>query len=819
MTDGYGPELVTNGNFSSSDLSDWTIEGGTASVDGGRLFAVAGSGGFVYASQSFTTKVGVRYILTLNLDGGTSTNNYVALGTSSNNSAYSYVNIGTGRQSYEVTFTATETTSVIKFSTGIGSGKSSFWDNVSVREMPVIKWGPHNLVTHSEDATEWTSTGGSATNTGLPDPSGGSQAVEWTFTGINQQLYNRVTVALADYTAKCWVKGISGETINLTGFGLVTLTGDWQLVSAPQNADSTPEVNLNTFGGATARVIQVWGAHVYRSDLGGMVDNPDQPPSRASYVPTTSSDKYLPRVGHHVYNGSAWVNEGVLAESESRTNLIQYSDASSGWSASAGTLTANSGVSPDGSENASSFVENNNSANHQIVEASISGLLANVDNTFSAYVKTLSGSRYAQLRIYGVGTDKGWASFDLSSGVLSGSGGTSLKQSTIQNIGNGWFRVSITTNHATTYGVSIALADSGATEAPAYTGDSTSGIYFYGIQVEQGSTPSSLIPTSGSSVSRAAETFTIPSANLPWPPEVLSGVEEVTSGTFDTAAALDDFGTSGTVTYDTATQSARLQPNSQLTQFLNGTDNVSGTYKISWNQTLVSGTRTRLLARNHPNNNYLTTAYFYGSGEKSIVVTTTDGVMFRINSDNSEALMDNISVQKVEDIAVSIGMEGRMTRESVNGSVTAMPIRWVEDGNNQIRIWHDSSIAGNGIRWDFDQEANNVIDQVSSGYINPFGILVPFDIASRHGSTFINGATDGVALTADTTPTDLPDLSSTDLDLAYDYMGTISEFRIWDKDLGDAGLVEATNPSLEPSLSLTFEGTGTNSFVVNNWSE
>jgi len=30
----------------------------------------------------------------------------------------------------------------------------------------------------------------------------------------------------------------------------------------------------------------------------------------------------VPRIGHHVYNGSAWVNEGYLHESESRTNLL-----------------------------------------------------------------------------------------------------------------------------------------------------------------------------------------------------------------------------------------------------------------------------------------------------------------------------------------------------------------------------------------------------------------------------------------------------------------------------------------------------------------
>jgi hypothetical protein len=99
-------------------------------------------------------------------------------------------------------------------------------------------------------------------------------------------------------------------------------------------------------------------------------------------------------------------------------------------------------------------------------------------------------------------------------------------------------------------------------------------------------------------------------------------------------------------------------------------------------------------------------------------------------------------------------------------------------------------------------------------------ILVPFDVAARHGSTFINGALEGVALTEDTTPTALSDLSAQDLNLAQIYMGTIGTFRIWDRDITDAGLVEATNPSLEPSLSLTFEGgTGTNSFVVHDWSE
>ena len=117
------------------------------------------------------------------------------------------------------------------------------------------------------------------------------------------------------------------------------------------------------------------------------------------------------------------------------------------------------------------------------------------------------------------------------------------------------------------------------------------------------------------------------------------------------------------------------------------------------------------------------------------------------------------------------------------------------------------------------QEESNIEDAVTSAndYFSP-DILVPYNIASRHGSTFINGAVNGVALTANTTPTALPDLSSTDLSLGYTYMGTIKTFRVWNVDITDTGLVEATAPSLEPSLSLSFDSTES-SFVDKGWSE
>ena len=163
-------------------------------------------------------------------------------------------------------------------------------------------------------------------------------------------------------------------------------------------------------------------------------------------------------------------------------------------------------------------------------------------------------------------------------------------------------------------------------------------------------------------------------------------------------------------------------------------------------------------------------------------------------------------------------MKGRMTYAD-GDSDTENPnfVKWQEDLNNNIILKNNTFGASITGRIDFIQKAGGVLDVVTSGNAaySP-GILVPYDIASRHGSTFINGAVDGVALTANTTPTTLADLSATDLNVAYDYMGTISEFRMWNDDLGDTGIAEATLPSLEPSLSLTFDSTS-GSYIVEDW--
>jgi hypothetical protein len=209
------------------------------------------------------------------------------------------------------------------------------------------------------------------------------------------------------------------------------------------NHDATPFWSnaVPLFAGDGSSGIYLWGAHLYRSDLGGMVDNPDR---GDSYVPTTSSAVYLPRRGHHVYNGSAWVNEGLLHESEARTNLITYSEAfdNAAWSKADGAVVvSNQAVSPDGQANADQFY--GPSGSHIIQNMSAS---ADTAYTVSLFVKS-NGTNVIDLAINfrASSSSLGYfsARFDLSTENVtnpSPSVGQTADSAIIESFGNGWYR-------------------------------------------------------------------------------------------------------------------------------------------------------------------------------------------------------------------------------------------------------------------------------------------------------------------------------------------------------------------------------------------
>ena len=142
---------------------------------------------------------------------------------------------------------------------------------------------------------------------------------------------------------------------------------------------------------------------------------------------------------------------------------------------------------------------------------------------------------------------------------------------------------------------------------------------------------------------------------------------------------------------------------------------------------------------------------------------------------------------------MSIQIDGKMTYADNGLSDEVQPYYWLLNATNYIKSSVSALTARTG-QSIFNQR------QSTSGYDGVAGtntdyspdVNVPFNIAARHGSTFINGAHEGTLLTANTTPTILPDLSATDLTLGRTFMGTIGQFRMWDEDLTDAGITEAS---------------------------
>jgi hypothetical protein len=319
-------------------------------------------------------------------------------------------------------------------------------------------------------------------------------------------------------------------------------------------------------------------------------------------------------------------------------------------------------------------------------------------------------------------------------------------------------------------------------------------------------------------VTRAAETFTIPAANLPWPTETY-GPELVTNGTFDS----DLSGWTDDNSFWTFSSSrAYHAPDSNFNTFRQTLSVVTGkAYLVMFDYEVLQG-ELRAQSRdvtNSPLGDFTET--FTGTGTASflfIASASFDNISFSRHNfgQTSEFYIDNISVRELTRYPVSIQMNGRLTYADTNQGSEARPVRWLEDNNNYIIYDINTASTFTGAI-NFRQAVSGVADNVLSGLEYTPGILVPFNIASRHGMTFINGAVDGVALTEDTTPTNLPDLSAADLNLAYSYMGTVERFRVWGLDLGDTGLETATAPSLEPSLSLTFDSSES-SYIVDDWS-
>ena len=378
----------------------------------------------------------------------------------------------------------------------------------------LIEKGRENLLLYSQDFSNaaWSKSNLSLT-ANQTDPNGGTNAFLFTSTSASNNLFvqslsnqnkvcsiyakagNRSIFAIVNNTyGNGATFDLSAETAISSGQGslavIESVGNDWYRCSVYFSLGTQFLVvlsDVNGSGYSNGDTISFFGSQM---ELGTIA---------TPYIETGASTAQagiledMPRLD---YSGGASC-PALLLEPQ-RTNLITQSEyfADSSYIDNGVSFTLGF-LSPDGNLNASKLLEDNTNSIHRFYQTSL--VTASPNATISVYVKH-NGRRFVLLRIADSGVGR-W--YDVENGILGTTFQGTPNDSTIESVGNDWYRITISHSVASQARFEFWVSDTESTSA--YQGDATKGVYLYGAQLEAGSYPTSYIPTYGSSVTRSLD--------------------------------------------------------------------------------------------------------------------------------------------------------------------------------------------------------------------------------------------------------------------------------------------------------------------------
>lgn len=358
-------------------------------------------------------------------------------------------------------------------------------------------------------------------------------------TNVTRQIVTKAASAVR-YTHSCYIKAKGAATsVRIVDFGLSAANSalvivsliDGSIISAPSvtgtftGASVTVESLQNgwfrialTYTTDTATTLTVrhfpyngntqllgdgdsglylWGAQL--SDSASL-----DPYSYNFGAAPTSTAYYGPRFD---YDPVTLAPKGLLIE-EQRTNLLTWSEQFDNaiWSKNSVSVTANTVIAPDGTTTADKITPDLVSGEHSVT----SGIAVSIGTTYTVTVYAKAdGYNYLFIRGMGLG-GSGGARFNIATGVVEGV--ANYSSASITALSNGWYRCTATGTAVATTGIYLNVSNQSTFAA--FSGDGTSGIYLWGAQLEAGAFPTSYIPTTSASVTRAADNASMTGTNF-----------------------------------------------------------------------------------------------------------------------------------------------------------------------------------------------------------------------------------------------------------------------------------------------------------------